>query len=259
MIVVVLTCENQIRERLLADAPWAVYALGDLAPEHSGRCIWLSPSPRSRALALLYSGFETPIFWAMGEASELAPLALQLFACPKLILQIRPDLAALVRAHYTHVDLHPMWRMALDARSFAPAPPLPTDRRLLPEDLPALDRLYGDGRAHGQQPDFFFPEMLSTGVFYGAWQQGELVAAAGTHIVSREEGAAAIGNVYTRRDSRRRGHAARLTSRVARQLLEEGVRTVALSVRQSNPAAVSVYAALGFTSHCEFFEGFARR
>ncbi len=254
-----LTSQNAIRERLQTDAPWAVYALGDLAPAHFGRCRWLSPGPGSTALALLYSGFETPIFWALGAAAELAPLAPHLFASPQLILQIRPEIAPLVRAHYGHVDLHAMWRMALDARWFTPAAAGAGDRRLRPADLPALERLYEDGRAHGQQPDFFSPEMLAGGVFFGAWQAGELVAVAGTHIVSVDESAAAIGNVYTRRDSRRRGHAARLTSQVAAALTALGVRTIALSVRQSNPAAVSVYARLGFTAHCEFFEGFARR
>lgn len=254
-----LTSKDEIRARLQADAAWAVYALGDLSPAHFEHCRWLSPSPDSKALALLYSGFETPVFWAMGPPSELASLAAQLFAGPELILQIRPELAPLVRAHYDRVELHPMWRMTLDAREFRPVPHTAGDRRLTPADLPALVRLYEDGRRHGQQPDFFFPEMLGQGVFFGAWNGGELIAVAGTHIVNFEESAAAIGNVYTRGDSRRRGHAARLTSLVAGALRARGARTIALSVRQSNPAAVSVYARLGFTAHCEFFEGFARR
>lgn len=259
MIVGFLTSRDAIRRRLQADAPWAVYALADLAPAHFPHCRWLSPGPRSPALALLYSAFETPILWAMGAPAEFSPLSAWLFSSPRLILQIRPDFTPLVQAHYSHLDLHPMWRMTISPRAFSPIPPAAADRPLSPADLPALERLYADGRAHHQQPDFFFPEMLAGGVFFGAWQGGELIAVAGTHVVSVEESAAAIGNVYTRRDERRRGHAARLTSLVSEALLARGIRTIALSVRQANPAAVSVYARLGFTAHCDFDEGFASR
>ena len=93
-----LTSRNAIRPLLAADAPWAVYALGDLAPAHFGRCRWFSPGPGSNAIALLYSGFDTPIFWALGAPDELAHLAPELFASPQLILQIRPEMENLVRA-----------------------------------------------------------------------------------------------------------------------------------------------------------------
>lgn len=257
MNVPFLSSPNEVRPLLDADRPWAVYALGDLAPAHLPHCLWLSPAPAS--LALLYSAFDSPIFWAMGEPAQFARFSSQLFSSPSLILQIRATFVPLIQTHYRHVDLHPMWRMALRAIDFLPVPSQPHDRRLTPADLPALQNLYEDGRALNQQPDFFFPEMLASGVFYGAWRDNELIAAAGTHIVSYDESAAAIGNVYTRREARRRGHAARLTSLVAAELLDNGVRTVALSVRQSNPAAVAVYARLGFTTHCDFFEGFASR
>jgi ribosomal protein S18 acetylase RimI-like enzyme len=254
-----VTDANFIRARLCADPAWAVYALADLTPAHAAHCRWLTPGPASSAIALIYSGFDTPIFWANGSAADLAPLADELFSAPQLILQIRPEMAPLVRARYSEVNLAPMWRMALSPGAFRPTAAGPADRRLSLADLPALERLYADGVQDSQQPDFFHSSMLEAGVFWGAWQGDEVVAVAGTHIVSREESAAAIGNVYTRRDARRRGHAARLTSRVTEELLGGGIGTVALSVRQSNPAAAAVYVRLGFHSHCEFFEGHAAR
>lgn len=242
-----------------ADPVWAVYALADLAPAQAAHCRWHVAGASSAAIALVYSGFETPIFWANGSAEELAPLSDELFSAPRLILQIRPAVEPLVRARYTEVTLDPMWRMALAPDSFRPVAGAPTDRRLSAADLPALERLYSDGSQGGQQPDFFHASMLEAGVFWGAWQGDELLAVAGTHVVSGEESAAAIGNVYTRRDARRRGHAARLTSLVAGELLGRGIGTVALSVRQANPAAAAVYVRLGFHSHCEFYEGHAAR
>jgi ribosomal protein S18 acetylase RimI-like enzyme len=254
-----ITSREQVRALLHQDPAWAVYALADLAPAHAGHCRWYSPGPGSKAIALLYSGFDRPIFWASGSVAELQPMSAELFASSGLILQIRPEHAPWLRSHYADVALHPMWRMALQARDFLPLPAAAADVRLRARDLDALEKLYDDGRACGQQPDFFFPEMLESGVFFGAWRDGELVAAAGTHVLSTEESAAAIGNVYTRRDARRRGHAARLTSLVAGELLRRGVATVALSVRQANPAASAVYVKLGFRTHCEFFEGQASR
>ncbi|MBI4893111.1 MAG: GNAT family N-acetyltransferase [Acidobacteria bacterium] len=250
--------ENDVLARLMADPAWAVYALADLEPALASHCLWVLPEARPASVALLYCAFDTPIFWTSATPAELAPFAGDLFRHPALILQIQPGIVPLIENHYHHVQLHPMWRMSLSPRDFQPAAPAPADRRLLPADLPALEALYADGLAASEQPDFFHPHMLSDGLFYGAFEAGELVAAAGTHVLSSRFSAAAIGNVYTRRDSRRRGHASRLTSLVAAGLYRSGAATIALSVRRENPA-FAVYRALGFRPHCEFFEGHASR
>lgn len=248
-----------VRALLQTDPHWAVYSLGDLAPGHAEHCSWISPAAESRSLALLYTAFDTPIFWAMGDVAEIAPFSPQIFQSRQLILQIRPSFEPLVRAHYARVETHAMWRMRLDPGQFSPIAGREADRRLTAADMAAVEELYSDGIAAGQQPAFFFQSMLESGVFFGAWEGGRLVAAAGTHLYSKEERAAAIGNVYTRRSARRKGHAARLTSAVVTELLATGVSTIALSVRQSNPAAIAAYLKLGFVSHCEFFEGRASR
>jgi ribosomal protein S18 acetylase RimI-like enzyme len=74
-------------------------------------------------------------------------------------------------------------------------------------------------------------------------------------VLSREEGAAAIGNVYTRRDRRGLGHGRAVTAAVLGAL--GGIRTVVLNVRADNPAAIRVYEALGFRRHCRFHEALA--
>ena len=56
-----------------------------------------------------------------------------------------------------------------------------------------------------------------------------LVAVAGTHLLAPEEGAAAIGNIYTRRDRRGRGLGRAVTSAVLADLA--GIETVGLNVR----------------------------
>lgn len=130
-------------------------------------------------------------------------------------------------------------------------------RRLKPEDVPALQHLYADGEETAESPDFFFPSMVESGVFYGIFEGAELVAAAGTHVHSPEEGAAAIGNVYTRRHRRAQGLGKRVTCAVLRELAP--LRTVALNVRTDNVSALRVYEQLGFQKYCEFVEAIAVR
>jgi predicted GNAT family acetyltransferase len=81
------------------------------------------------------------------------------------------------------------------------------------------------------------------------------VAAAGTHLAVPEEGVAAVGNVYTRRDRRGRGLAGRLTGAVVEALGRMNIPVVALNVSRQNAAAIRVYERLGFAIHCEFVEG----
>ena len=63
----------------------------------------------------------------------------------------------------------------------------------------------------------------------GIYEGTALVAAAGTHILTREEGAAAVGNVYTRRDRRGQGLGRLVTQAVLAELA--GVATIGLNVR----------------------------
>ena len=73
--------------------------------------------------------------------------------------------------------------------------------------------------------------------------------------MAREEGAAAIGNVYVRRDRRGRGLGRVVTAAVLTGLA--GIETIGLNVRADNSAALRVYESLGFARHCEFYEGLA--
>jgi predicted GNAT family acetyltransferase len=151
-----------------------------------------------------------------------------------------------------------MRRMTLGSKAFVPAPD--HDVRAIGEpDLAALSALYDDGHRCGGGPTFFHPAMLRQHTFRGIWEDGALVAVAGTHLYSRELGVCAIGNVYTRSDRRGRGLGARVTSAVAAHALAESVPTIILNVGHGNPAAQRVYARLGFAVYCEFLEGKATR
>ena len=252
-----------IRALLETDRAWSAYALGDLAPGYWEHCAWHATPGPAPALLMLYRAFETPVVFTMGPAAAVAPLLAEIAEERSLYLSIRPDILPLILDHWRVKPESgvPMWRMVLNPARFHP---LPDDgvRRLALADLAALEALFADGAAAGEAPDFFNAAMLAQGVFFGVEDaSGALAAASGTHLVALEYGVAAVGNVYTRRDQRGRGLAARVTSAVTAALLacSSVVGTIVLNVNQHNTAARRVYERLGYERYCPFLEGLAER
>lgn len=248
---------DAIRAILGADPRWSLYALGDLAPGYFEHCEWHAPSAGAPAVLLLYRAVTPPVLFASGPAQAVALLADEITE-PAVYLHVQPETARALAASYRFVERKPMLRMVLDPARFRPESGAGVVR-LGGADAARVERLYADGRESGESPDFFFPSMLERGVFCGVEDDGELVAVAGTHLAVPEEGVAAVGNVYTRRDRRGQGLAGCLTSAVTRELLRMDIPVVGLNVSQRNAAAIRVYQRLGFAIHCEFVEGPAVR
>ena len=249
-----LTDPHEIRSILRRDPIWSVYALGDLAPAMFPKTQWFGPD-----LSLVLHDYGTSILFAIGTGSIREALA---HATSPVHLQVQRGALDEVSRHADVRDAREMWRMVWHGppdrgRHIHPERHINTGPavRLGADDVPALQQLYADGDATGESPDFFYPSMVSDGVFFGLYEERQLVAAAGTHLLAREEGAAAIGNVYTRRDCRGRGLSRLVTGAVIASL--DGVDTVGLNVRADNDAAIRVYESLGFVRHCPFFEGLA--
>lgn len=127
-----------------------------------------------------------------------------------------------------------------------------------PDRLPApdgrvewLDRAHVDeivdlrARGGGDASAFFVPDLVDTGLYGGLRADGELVAVAGVHVVSEARGVAAIGNVLTRPDHRRRGLARALVTTVTHRL-RDLVPTIGLNVATTNDGARALYRDLGF-------------
>ena len=242
-----LTDRNEIRSRLRRDPAWSVYALGDLAPPMFPKTQWFVPD-----LTLVVQDYGTAILFALGPASVRE--ALDCVDGP-VHLQVQREALDEVARHAAVSSPRLMWRMTW-TRVPVTSPGAETSR-LSATDVPALQTLYADGASSGESPDFFFPSMVTDGVFHGIYEGADLIAAAGTHLVAREEGAAAIGNIYVRRDRRGRGLGRLVTSAVLGELAD--VETIGLNVRADNIAAIRVYESLGFTRHCEFYEALATR
>ena len=247
-----------IREILLTDRVWAIYALADLAPEYCAHAHWLVAPDGRPALLLIYRGFEPPVLFAHGAAADLTGLVGAIAEEPEFYLSVRPDfLPLMTAAGYPIRSEKRMWRMLLDPREFGPAEG--RTERLGPADLDDLRQLYRDGEAAGEAPPFFDQSMLTGGVYYGVREHGAIVAAAGTHVLAMEESVAAVGNVYTRRDRRGLRLGTWATSAVAGELLRLGLQTIALNVEESNIAAGRIYSRLGFKRYCAYVEGAAAR
>jgi ribosomal protein S18 acetylase RimI-like enzyme len=242
-----LVDKEAIRAILRRDPAWCVYALGDLSPDMFSKTQWFTPD-----LSLVLKDYGTSILFAMGAGSVRE--ALDAVTWP-VHLQVRADALDAIAQHARIEGTREMWRMIwtgertvhVDGRAV----------RLAKADVPALQQLYADGEESGESPDFFYPAMVTRGVFFGVYEQRELVAAAGTHLVSRDEGAAAMGNIYSRRDRRGCGLGRSVTAAVMRELAD--IETVGLNVRADNGAALSLYESLGFVRHCRFYEAVAIR
>ena len=155
------TDRREIRAILETDRPWAVYALADLAPGHFEQGHWFCAAGREPALALLYLGFALPVLITIGATEALCPVLDETFAELKpreLYAVVKPEVLPLLSERYRAVEERRMQRMILHpARhhsiSSADASQLGT------QDLEALQRLYADGDAYGEAPDWFLPLM----------------------------------------------------------------------------------------------------
>ena len=94
---------------------------------------------------------------------------------------------------------------------------------------------------------------LEDGVYYGVYIGRTLASIAGTHVVSRTEGIAVVGNVFTHPNHRGRGLATVTTSAVTADLLS-GCEQVVLTVESKNAPALAIYTKLGYQAVCSLHE-----
>jgi ribosomal protein S18 acetylase RimI-like enzyme len=240
-----VTDKSHIRAILLRDPAWCVYALGDLSAAMFPKTEWFTPD-----LTLVLKDFGTSILFAVGTGSVRE--ALDAVTGP-VHLQVQRDARDEIARIATIERELLMWRMAWTRGGDLAVDPKAA--RLGANDVAAVQRLYADGESTGESPDFFYPSMVGDGVFFGVYDDRELVAVAGTHLVSRDEGAAALGNIYTRRDRRGHGLGRIVTTAVLSEL--QDLDTIGLNVRAGNAAAIHLYESLGFARHCEFYEALA--
>ena len=246
---------DDVRRRLERDRPWSAFALADLDPPYAQHAAWFGP-PQGDSVVLVYGAFDPPIVFCQGEPAECEAILAEaqlLSRTASAYVNVTDLLWPIVGRNFTTFEARRMTRMLLQAdppKGWSHVAAVP----LGPDDLGALRNLYAE-----EPPAFFLPEQVKDGVYFGVRQSGDLVAVAGTHVVSARGSVGAIGNVYTRPDCRGRGLAAEVTGAVAGELRRRGIATIVLNVADSNGVARRVYQRLGFVDYCVFHEGLARR
>jgi len=275
--------EGLLRGLLESDRAAGAYLLGDLeAPFFElGRWLVATRGGTPIAIVLVFEAFADPVILSFGDVSGVEAIV----ARPEIDLETRRPTAHTRRSdasvpEYCYLKIPPehdvpfsrafeiveretMKVMALDrgeasrdvardehdrpcaARADGPDPPHSAehDVRRLTANFP-IDQILAVYRSYPGH--FFEPGQLATGIYFGSFEAGRLVAVAGTHVYSPAGRVAAVGNIVTAVDARGRGHATACTAAVIDALRERGCDTIILHVAESNAPALACYRRLGF-------------
>jgi RimJ/RimL family protein N-acetyltransferase len=242
-----------LREFLEDDRLLAAYALCDLEDREFARTRWGGAFDGDRlvAIALEYSGLTPQPLFVMGKPDGVEAILRDVVRPRAAYVATLPETVPAVESLYRLDPGPPMVRMWVDRSRFRPFPA--EVRRLLPVDIGDLNRLYQLGFA-----SWLPSSAIADGVYYGMRVGGRLVAAAGTHVISRQARLAVVGNVLTHVDYRGRGYATAVTGAVTADLLRSCDQVV-LNVRSDNPPALQAYRRLGYAEHVRFEERLAHR
>lgn len=243
-----------LRGFLERDRLFAAYAICDLDEREFPRTRWAVARQGSEVVALgvEYAGASPQPLFVLGSDAGVEVILRDVLRPRIAFIAALPATLNQVQRHY-RVDAGPqMVRMATDRRRFQPVDD-PGVERLSPSDAPELNRLYRLGFG-----SWLPAQSIAEGVYYGLRIRGRIVAAAGTHIISRESRLAVVGNVMTAPEFRGRGYAKAVTAAVTAELLGF-CDDVVLNVRSDNPPALNAYRRIGYLEHVRYEERLARR
>lgn len=243
--------KEEIYTFLAQDRYYAAYAIGDLEPGLFELCTWhvSVQDGRKTALTLRFRGLRPPALFAMGSREGLLPLLREESLPERVYLTGQLGHLSPFREAFSLGPVGDMLRLVLKPGDFRPYDGRVI--RLSRRHLPSLQRLYrGEGAFASYQLDW--------GVYYGVEVGGELVSAAGTHLVSPTYQIAAVGNIFTYPSHRGQGYATVCTSAVVEELLSRSLEIV-LNVARSNEIALRLYKRLGFREYCPFIEALGMR
>jgi ribosomal protein S18 acetylase RimI-like enzyme len=244
---------DALRAFLERDRILAAYALCDLDDREFSRTRWgvATRDGVTAGLVLEYGGLSPQPLFVLGENDAISAVLGRVVRPRVAYVAALPANLPAVEAHYRVDPGPPMVRMWVDRTTFQPAPA--DVSRLFPAEVGDLNKLYQLGFT-----SWLPASAVSEGVYYGLRVGGRLVAAAGTHVVSRGAGIGVVGNVMTAADYRGRGYAKATTSAVTAELLRT-CDLVVLNVRADNPPAIAAYRRLGYAENARFEERLVHR
>lgn len=222
-----------------------IYSVGDLDDFFWDYTTWygLREEGEIKAIALVYTGMYMPVLLALTDESscmkDLISSIMHLLP-PKFYAHVSPGVEeSLDMYHLKSNGLH--FKMALTKRELLNTVDTSRVAQLLKEDLQEIETFY-----EKSYPDNFFDaRMLETTMYYGIRTPLGLASVAGIHVYSKRYKVAALGNITTHPDFRRKGYATAVTAHLCTALLET-VDHVGLNVKAANEAAIQCYKNLGF-------------
>ena len=244
-----LTDPARIRELLVPRVEYTAYALGQLEPGLFERTHWFwAKGDTGSGLALHSRGGLGDATFVMGDPDAIAAILSIHPGTQHTYATCQPQHLEVLQRTYRLASQQTMIRMGVTRETFAPARGMQTVP-LGGIDIRRVNSLYGTEGG----PSYYIPEHIDSGVYRGIVVDGRLVAVAGTHVVSPEEGVAVVGNVFTHPRYRGRGYATLVTGAVTAALLKH-CRDVVLTVDPKNIPAVRAYWRLGYSEVCRLIE-----
>lgn len=238
-----------IRRLIEHDRAYAAYAIAQLDPAlFEDNEWWLATGPAGREALVVHStsGLGNALF-AIGDPEAL-DVVLSLHPGPRFTFgSLRLEHRAVTEKHYILSRPQLMTRMSVKKDAFEPVTGPAV--RLGPSDVSDVNKIYSIEGG----PTAYRSVHLEDGVYYGVYLGGRLVSIAGTHVVSRAEGIAVVGNVFTHPNHRGRGYATVATSAVTADLLRD-CEQVVLTVESKNAPALAIYKKLGYEAVCALHE-----
>lgn len=243
-----------IRSILAPRVEYTAYALGQLEPALFPRTRWYYARGTTGTGLVLHSrGGLGDATFVLGDPDAVSAILSIHPGTAQTYATCQPQHLDTLRRYFRLANQQPMIRMAVTRERFEPVVDQPT-AVLSGIDIRKVNALYGSEGG----PSYYIPEHIDSGVYRGVVEEGRLVAIAGTHVVSRQEGVAVVGNVFTHPDYRGKGYATATTSAVTETLLKYCDHVV-LTVDPNNTPAVAAYARLGYREVCQLVEASAAR
>lgn len=244
---------DEARSLLRPRIEYTAYALAQLEPglvEHAR--IYQAQGETGAGIVVHSSGGLGEAILASGDPAAIGAILHLYPGAAQTYATFQPQHSDVFRRSYSLATSQTMVRMAVKADAFQP-----TEGRtigLTGSDIRRINALYSsEGR-----PTYYTPEHIDSGVYRGVISQGRLVAIAGTHVVSRQERVAVVGNVFTHPDFRMKGFARIATGAVTEKLFDF-CDDVVLTVDPNNKPAIRAYTRLGYHESCQLIESTARR
>ncbi len=244
---------DRVRELLRARLEYTAYALAQLEPGLVERSrTYHARGSAGSGLVVHSSGGLGQALLASGEPLAVGAI-LSLHPGPvRTYATFQPQHAEIMRRTFYVANTIPMLRMAVSNDTFQAAPG--RTEALTGADVRRINALYSSDGG----PAFYSPDHIDSELYRGVIEEGMLVAIAGTHVISRRERIAVVGNVFTHPAYRGRGFARRVTGAVTERLLDFS-SDVVLTVDPGNAPAVTAYRKLGYREVCRIVESTARR